>query len=82
MGIILKQIDQALFVKSISPDGPADACGKIKINDILVGVNGRDVTTLQITEVPQKVNTQSTLLTLTQTRNVTYELFFFVLLAI
>ena len=51
VGMILKEIDQALYVKSLTPDGPANACGKIKVNDVLVAVNGRDIKSLKITEV-------------------------------
>jgi C-terminal processing protease CtpA/Prc len=43
------QIGQNFYVKAMPPDGPAAACGKIKINDMLASVNGRGVSN-QITE--------------------------------
>ncbi len=49
VGMILKQVGQNLHVKAMSHDGSAEASGKIKINDMLVAVNGREVSN-RITE--------------------------------
>lgn len=56
--MILKQVDQNFFVKAMSPDGSANTCGKIKINDMLVAVNGRDVSN-QITEASHSIITNT-----------------------
>jgi hypothetical protein len=56
VGLILKQVGQNFFVKAMSQGGSADACGKIKINDMLVAVNGRDVSN-QITEASFAIST-------------------------
>jgi hypothetical protein len=53
VGIVFKESRRnsttALVVKSLAPGGPAEACGQIAVGDILLRVDGQDVTT---TEVP------------------------------
>jgi hypothetical protein len=56
VGLILKQVGQNFFVKAMSQGGSAEACGKVKINDMLVAVNGRDVSN-QITEASFAIST-------------------------
>jgi C-terminal processing protease CtpA/Prc len=52
IGVVFKVgQDKGMYVKALSPDGPAYASGLVQVDDLLMTVNGKDVFGKPVTEV-------------------------------